>query len=230
MSNLVRRTWTKTDPCLSELESLTQPPPWSSQPHTPAPSNASIPRCVSVDANGFLAPTTQPADSMTMGSAGTPGVHPDLANDYSLMWSGVDLPLQPRPSANLFENQLIHGPDSPFYSSPPESCPSPGLSDVTYSVPPHSNSSISSASLSVLDQYPKQILNVDMTASPLPMHAALHWEGSDSWMPPSNVALGGTLIEPSVQCHYPSPSWSGTDRLLYDDQSLTHYEPVSWTI
>lgn len=191
-------------------------------------------RCVSVDANGFLAPPTQQADSLSIGSAVASGIHPDLANDYSLTWSGVDLPLQPRPSTNMFENQLLQGADSPFYSSPPESCPSP-FSDVTYSVPPHSNSSISSACLSVIDQCPKQILNADITSSPLPMHASLHWDGSDSCMPPSQmvpISLGETFIEPSVQCHYLSPSWSSTDCLLYDDQvqSLTHFEPMSWTI
>lgn len=138
--------------------------------------------------------TSQP-HNMSIGSLVAPGIHPDLVNDCSLMWSGVDLPLQPRPT---FQNQLPESTDdSPFYSSPAETCPSP-LSDATYSLPPHSSSSISSASVSVIDQYPKNILKGDVTSSPMQMHTPLRWD-SDAGLPPCNLipmSMGENVIQP----------------------------------
>lgn len=184
-------------------------------------------------AGSLLAATPPHSNSMSIGSLVAPGEHPDLVNDCSLMWNGMDLPLQPRPAANLFQNQLPDtADDSPFYSSPAETCPSP-LSDTTFSLPPHSTSSISSASVSIIDQYPKSILNSDVTSSPQQMPSPLRWEGSDAGMPPSHlfpISLEENLIQPEVQCHYPSPSWASTDYLLYDDQvqSLAHFQPMTW--
>lgn len=143
---------------------------------------------------------TSHAHSMSIGSLVAPGIHPDLANDCSLMWSGVDLPLQPRPA---FQSQLPESvDDSPFYSSPAETCPSP-LSDATFSLPPHSSSSISSASVSVIDQYPKNIMKVEVTSSPLQMPTPLRWD-TDAGMPPSHLvpmSMGENMIQPvSVFC------------------------------
>jgi hypothetical protein len=190
---------------------------------------------------------TSQTNTMSIGSLVAPGIHPDLANDCSLMWSGVDLPLQPRPT---FQTQLHeNADDSPFYSSPAETCPSP-LSDTTFSLPPHSSSSMSSTSVSVIDQYPKNILKGDVSASPLQLHTSLLRWDTDAGMPQSHLvpmSIGENLIQPvsfainqpmenlltfsqPVQCHYPSPSWSGSDCLPYDDQvqSLHQFQPVSW--
>jgi hypothetical protein len=138
---------------------------------------------------------TSHAHSMSIGSLVAPGIHPDLANDCTLMWSGVDLPLQPRPA---FHSQLPESADdSPFYSSPAETCPSP-LSDATFSLPPHSSSSISSASVSVIDQYPKHILKIETTSSPLQMHTSLRWD-TDTEMPPSHLvsmSMAESMIHP----------------------------------
>lgn len=187
-------------------------------------SEASIPRCLLMDADPLLANTSQPSDSMSIGSIVAPGVHPDLANDCSLMWNGMDLPLQPHPSANMFQNQLPSHADSPFYSSPAETCPSP-LSDTTYSAPPHTSSSIST-SVSAIDQYPKDILNTEMTASPLQMPSPLRWDGTES----ISISIEENLAQPPVQCHYPSPPWSSTDCLPYDEQvqSLAHFHSIPW--
>lgn len=155
--------------------------------------------------NGMsLAATSQP-NTMSIGSLVAPGIHPDLANDCSLMWSGVDLPLQPRPT---FQNQLPEtADDSPFYSSPAETCPSP-LSDTTFSLPPHSSSSISSTSVSVVDQYHKNILKGEVTASPLQVHTPLLRWDTDAGMPPSHLvpmSMGENLIQPvSFPCDYPA--------------------------
>ncbi|KAJ5086829.1 Zinc finger protein [Penicillium alfredii] len=212
-----------------ELEAQTDSQ-WT--PPTQAPmvtESASIPHCVSMDNSGLLAATSQP-HSMSIGSLVAPGVHPDLANDCSLMWSGVEMPLQPRPS---FQNHVPESADdSPFYSSPAETCPSP-LSDAAYSLPPHSSSSISSGSVSVIEQYPKGIMKPEV-ASPLQMHSPLRWDGSDAAMPSHMVpiSLGENLIQPPVQCHYPSPTWSGADCLPYEEhlQHMGHFQPVTWAM
>lgn len=223
----------RADNCHSELESQTEQSQWTSQAQTPAMSEASIPRCMPVDANALLAGTSQQSNSMSIGSIVGSAVHPELSSDCSLMWNGMDLPLQPRPSANMFQNHLPQtADDSPFYSSPAETCPSP-LSDATFSVPPHSSSSMSSVSASVIDSYPKNILNADVTSSPLQMPSPLRWDGPDSSLPPSHlvpISLEENLIQPPVTCHYPSPSWSSTDCLPYDDpvHSLAHFQPMTW--
>ncbi|KAJ5659592.1 Zinc finger C2H2 [Penicillium longicatenatum] len=225
-----------------ELESQPEQSQWAPRTQTPMTGeSASIPRCISMDNNSLMAGTSQP-NSMSIGSLVAPGVHPDLANDCSLVWSGMDLPLQhPRPSTNLFHNQLPEpADDSPFYSSPAETCPSP-LSDTNFSLPTHS-SSISSGSVSLIDAYPKSMMKTDLTASPMQMHSPLRWDGSDvvptSHMMP--ISLEDSLIQPPVQCHYPSPSypspsypspsWSSPDCLPYDDQvqSLAHFQPLGW--
>ncbi|KAJ5679667.1 hypothetical protein N7462_007911 [Penicillium macrosclerotiorum] len=216
-----------------ELESQPDHAQWTPQTSPPVVNSAVIPRCMSMDGGSMLAADAQQSHSMSIGSLVAPGVHPDLANDCSLMWNGMDLPLQPRASANLFQNHLPEtADDSPFYSSPAETCPSP-LSDATYSLPPHSSSSISSASVSVIDQYPKNILKNDMTSSPLQMASPLRWD-VDAGMPPTHlvpISLEDSMIQPPVQCHYPSPSWSSADCLPYDDQvhSLAHFQPQPMT-
>ncbi|CAL5874463.1 uncharacterized protein PFLUO_LOCUS8759 [Penicillium psychrofluorescens] len=214
-----------------ELESQTEhsSAQWAPPSRAPAP-------VVSVDAGtgSLLAPSSQ-AHAMSIGSIVAPGIHPDLANDCSLMWSGMELPLQPRP-VNMFQHHLPESADdSPFYSSPAETCPSP-LSDVAFSIPPHSTSSISSGSVSLIDQYHnKGMMKTDVTSSPLQMHSPLRvWDGSDAGLPPSQllpISLEESMIQPPVHCHYPSPSWSGTDCLPYEDQMSHHYpqaQAVGW--
>ena len=182
----------------SELESQPEQSQWAprSQPQITNDSS-SIPRCVTVDAESLLAATSQ-SHSMSIGSLVAPGVHPDLANDCSLVWNGMDLPLQqPRPSTNLFHNQLPESADdSPFYSSPAETCPSP-LSDTAFSLPTHT-SSISSGSMSMMDQYPKGMMKTDIMASPLQMNSPLRWDSSDL-VPTSHlvpISLEENLIQP----------------------------------
>ena len=193
--------------------------------------SSSIPRCVAMDTGSLLAASSQP-QPMSIGSLVAPGVHPDLASDCSLVWNGMDLPLQQQcPAANVYQGPVPESADdSPFYSSPAETCPSP-LSDATFSLPPHSSSSISSGSVSVIEQYPKGLLKPE-TTSPLQMASPLRWDGSDQGMPPSHfpISLEENLIQPPVQCHYPSPSWSSADCLSYDDhvQSLAHMNPMGW--
>ncbi|KAJ5206165.1 Zinc finger C2H2 [Penicillium cf. griseofulvum] len=212
-----------------ELESQPEQP-WASNTQKPIVTESGVPRCMSMD-HGMPLAATSHSHSMSIGSLVAPGIHPELANDCSLMWSGVDLPLQPRPA---FHSQLPDSvDDSPFYSSPAETCPSP-LSDATFSLPPHSSSSISSASVSVIDQYPKNILKGDVTSSPLQIHTPLRWD-TDAGMPPSHLvpmSMGENMIQPPVQCHYPSPSWSSADCLPYEDQvhSMHQFQPVSWSM
>ncbi|KAJ5770030.1 uncharacterized protein N7511_002081 [Penicillium nucicola] len=210
-----------------ELDSQTEQNTWTHNHETIA--EASLPRCMSID-HGLTMTAASQLHNMSVGSLVAPGIHPDLVNDCSLMWSGVDLPLQPRPT---FQNHLPESADdSPFYSSPAETCPSP-LSDATFSLPPHSSSSISSASISVIEQYPKNILKSEITSSPLQMHTPLRWD-ADAGLPPTNLAaisVGENMVQTSVQCHYPSPSWSSTE-FSYGDQlpSMQQFQPVSWTI
>lgn len=141
-----------------------------------------------------------------------------------MVWSNMELPLQHRPSANLFQNHIPEtADDSPFYSSPAETCPSP-LSDATFSLPPTSGSSISSGSVSVVDQYPKDILK-DMTASPLQMASPLRWEGAETTLPPSHLvplSLEENLIQPVCVTFPPlSPLKSGSSSSETNSKSLT---------
>ncbi|KAJ5344979.1 Zinc finger C2H2 [Penicillium brevicompactum] len=210
-----------------ELESQSDQPTWAPKPQDPIVSESSISRCMSMD-NGLSLTATPQSNTMSIGSVVAPGIHPDLANDC-MMWSGVDLPLQPRAT---FHNHLSEAADdSPFYSSPAETCPSP-LSDTTFSLPPHSSSSISSASVSIIDHYPKNIINGDVHASPLQMNTPLMRWGGDADMPAHLVpmSLAENMIQPPVQCHYPSPSWSSSDCLPYEDQtqSMPHFQPIAW--
>ncbi|KAJ5082827.1 hypothetical protein N7532_011870 [Penicillium argentinense] len=214
-----------------ELEAQTEQAQWT--PQTQATSvGEPVPRCMSMDSGSLMAGNPQSSHSMSIGSIVAPGVHPDLAGDCGMVWNNMELPLQQRPTANMFQNHIPEtADDSPFYSSPAETCPSP-LSDATFSLPPHSSSSISSASVSVIDQYPKGILKTEVTSSPLQMASPLRWEGTETGIPPSHlvpISLEENLIQPPVQCHYPSPSWSSADCLPYDDpQSLAHFQPMGW--
>ncbi|QQK46046.1 Zinc finger, C2H2 [Penicillium digitatum] len=209
-----------------ELESQSEQSSWESNPPELIVPESAVPRCLSMD-HGMTLATASHSHSMSIGSLVAPGIHPDLANtDCSLMWSGVDLPLQPRP---VFHSQLPDSvDDSPFYSSPAETCPSP-LSDATFSLPPHSSSSISSAYVSVIDQYPKNILKGDVNSSPLQMHNSPRWE-IDAGMPQSHlvaIPMEENMIQP---CHNHSPAWSSADCLPYEDQvhSLHQFQPRSW--
>ncbi|KAJ5972037.1 uncharacterized protein N7479_001955 [Penicillium vulpinum] len=211
-----------------ELESQSGHPSWASNAQKHIITDSAVSRCMPMGP-GMPLTATPHSHSMSIGSLVAPGIHPDLANDCSMMWSGVDLPLQPRPA---FHTQLPESvDDSPFYSSPADTCPSP-LSDATFSLPPHSSSSISSASVSVIDQYPKNIMKGSVTSSPLQMHTPLRWE-TDAGMPPSHLvpmSMGENMIQPPVQCHYPSPPWSSADCLPYEDQvhPMHQFQTGTW--
>ncbi|KAJ5172915.1 hypothetical protein N7492_005508 [Penicillium capsulatum] len=211
-----------------ELESQPEQTQWSAHSQAPVVTDSSsIPRCMAVDNGSLLAGSSHHSQPMSIGSLVAPGVHPELANDCSLVWNGMDLPLQQqRPPTHMFQGPVPESADdSPFYSSPAETCPSP-LSDATFSLPPHSSSSISSASVSVIDQYPKGLFKTE-TASPpangLP--AALGWLRAGRYVFDRNY-------KPShpVQCHYPSPSWSSADCMPYEDQvhSMAHMNQMGW--
>ena len=82
----------------SELESQSGQSSWASNTQQPIATEPAVPRCMSMD-HGMPLTATSHSHSMSIGSLVAPGIHPDLANnDCSLMWSGVDLPLQPRPA------------------------------------------------------------------------------------------------------------------------------------
>ncbi|KAJ6171214.1 zinc finger protein [Penicillium chermesinum] len=196
-----------------ELESQPEQTQWTSQ-QSQMVESTSIPRCVSMDNSSLLAATSQ-SHSMSIGSLVAPGVHPDLANDCSLMWNGLEMPLQQRPSANLFQNHL----------------PDPADDNATFSMPPHSSSSISSGSVSLMDHYPKGMIKTEVSASPLQMQSPMRWDNSDI-VPTSHlvpISLEENLIQPPVQCHYPSPTWS-SDCLPYEDQvqSMAHFQSMGW--
>lgn len=224
---------------------------WVAPNRTPVITNspASIPRCVSVYASTapLLAPTPQ-STSMSIGSIVAPGTHPDLANDGALLWSCFEPPLQPR-AQPMFSSHIPEcAADSPFCSSPPETCPSPP-SEAAFSLAPHATSTISSGSVSFMDDFPKDMMKHEITASPLQMATLLHWDGSDAGMPPSQllpISLEEDLITVSslsewnpsfapgltdpFQCQYPSPSWSSSDCLPYEDhvQPINHFQAVGW--
>lgn len=121
---------------------------------------------------------------------GTGIIHPDLANDLSLPWNGMEIPLQPRPT--VFGNHIRDSPDNISFYSSPDTCGSPASDAAGYVLPPHP----SSAPTSVMEpfSYP------DLTSSPLQLPAAREWDNLDVVSSAPNMmplALDGNqLIHP----------------------------------
>ncbi|EAU36521.1 predicted protein [Aspergillus terreus NIH2624] len=142
---------------------------------------------------------------MSIGSIVGPAIHPDLASDCGLIWNGMGAAAassEPQPSLYHHPHQhSIHESveDTRFYTTP-DTCPSP-LSDgrSTLSIPSHSRSSVCSTPVAVVDAYPDvNIIESELTSSPVPMHASVrgwdHPEGSSmSHMIP--LSLNESLVQ-----------------------------------
>ncbi|KAJ9379403.1 transcriptional regulator family: C2H2 zinc finger [Paecilomyces variotii] len=195
-------------------------PSQSSVVSDPSSVADTIPACATPDSLPVVS-----SGSMSIGSIVAPGVHPDLASDYSLPWSGMEIPMDPR--ATPFPNHIRESAgDSPFYSSP-DTCGSP-LSDVP-SFHLSQPRSVSSAPTSV-------IFNPELVQSPLQIDDGCDWDPIDS----ANIvpfSLEGDMLQPTFQCQYPSPTWMGLSGLPYDESLLPPPESFqgmmgwkSWTL
>jgi hypothetical protein len=205
---------------------------------TSAPSNmiTSVP----LDVTSASYPTSQVSTPMSSGSPviGS-GIHPDLANDISLPWNGMEIPLQPRPI--VFGSHIRDSPDDlPFYSSP-DTCGSPASDAAGYVLPPHP----SSAPTSVMESFHYS----DLTASPLQLPSAREWDNLDVVSSAPNMmplALDGNQLihpvgEPSShqgnsylesrltwhlqnlqQCQYHSQPWMEMNGTHYEESLLPH--------
>jgi hypothetical protein len=227
---------------------------WGRQNPLSVPSEPSyLPKGASVDPNaGHFLAATQPTTSMSIGSIVAPPIHPDLANDGGLMWMGMNM--QSEHQTPIYPSHHIHESveDHQFYSSP-EACPSPSSDGATLSIPSQSRSSVASTPTAVVDPYPENILEADLTSSPMPMHANLRcWDQSEGPLPQSsfapvslNESLAQSVSHPQLtdktsrltsqqpfHCQYPSPTWSGPQHYSYDEPSLptgTQFPPpMSW--
>ncbi|KAL2216223.1 putative C2H2 finger domain protein [Thermoascus aurantiacus ATCC 26904] len=161
------------------------------------PPNVISPVLVDTNTGSFPA-TRQQSTSMSINSIVAPGIHPDLAGDYSLTWSGTEIPLQPR--AHMFPGYIRDSTDdSPFYSSP-ETCASPSSDGPSFQAPAQPRQSVSCAQTSMIEQYPKNIYSTDLTASPVQIHSPIRdWDPLEGNVPAPNVipiSLDGDVIQP----------------------------------
>ncbi|OKL64095.1 hypothetical protein UA08_00621 [Talaromyces atroroseus] len=164
---------------------------------TSAPSN--MVTSVPIDVTSASYPTSQVSTPLSSASPVIGGgIHPDLANDISLPWNGMEVPLQPRPT--VFGNHIRDSPDDlPFYSSP-DTCGSPASDAAGYVLPPHP----SSAPTSVMEPFHYS----DLTASPLQLPAAREWDNLDVVSSAPNMmplALDGNQLIHPVESTLPIP-------------------------
>ncbi|KAL5361374.1 C2H2 finger domain protein [Aspergillus floccosus] len=232
-----------------ELEAQMNQPHWIQQQNhalVSEPPSSYAPKRAPTDTHTspFLtAPSTQPQHTMSIGSIVGPVIHPDLASDCGLVWNGMSAATPSEPQPSLYHHHQHHHhhhrhhshphqhsihesvEDTRFYTTP-DTCPSP-LSDgrSTLSIPSHSRSSVCSTPVAAVDVYPDvNIIESELTSSPVPMHASVrgwdHPEGSSmSHMLP--LSLNESLVQPqAMHCQYPSQGWSTTPQINYDDHSL----------
>ncbi|KAB8236129.1 uncharacterized protein BDW43DRAFT_248646 [Aspergillus alliaceus] len=224
-----------------ELENQMNNAQWGRQSHLPMVSESPyLPKGAPVDPNaGHFLAATHPATSMSIGSIVAPHIHPDLANDTGLMWMGMDM--SSGHQTPIYPHQIHESvEDNQFYSSP-ENCPSPSSDGATLSIPSHPRSSVASTPTAIAEPYPENIVDADLTSSPMPVHESLRcWDQSEgplatpSYAPVSlneslaqsvsqsqpvtgNMTLTG---EQPFHCQYPSPTWSATHHFGYDDHPL----------
>lgn len=129
-------------------------------------------------------PTTQQQNTMCIETLVTPKIQLDLAEDQPIEWTGLDFQ-QPQPSrrSSMLQGNIPESIENSLFYTYPESCAS-SLSDcATFSLGSQTRSSISSTPPTILDQYPEQVLETDLTASPVPMHSELPcWNTSTTSM------------------------------------------------
>ncbi|KAF9894773.1 hypothetical protein FE257_004394 [Aspergillus nanangensis] len=205
----------------------------------PPPATPYVTKCAPSDPHtaSYLA-VTQAQNSMSIGSIVGPAIHPELvANDCGMIWSGLDM--HPDPQSTLYpghqqqqqqqQQPHIHESveDTGFYATP-DTCPSPLSDGPTLSIPSHSRSSVCSTPVAMVDTYPENIMDSELTSSPVPMHTNIRcWEQTEgqniSNMVP--LSLNESLIHSSLQCQYPQPTWPTSQTLSYDEQQC-HLPPA----
>ncbi|KAF7593058.1 hypothetical protein BBP40_012075 [Aspergillus hancockii] len=190
-----------------ELESQMNNAQWGRQNHLPLSSEPYLPKSAPVNHNaGHFLAAAQPTTSMSIGSIVAPAIHPDLANDGSLMWMGMNL--QPEHQTPIYPSHHIHESveDNQFYSSP-EACPSPSSDGATLSIPSHSRSSVASTPTAIVDTYPENIVESDLTSSPMPLHANLRcWDQPEGPLPQSSFAPVSLNESLAQSYHFTVPS------------------------
>ncbi|THC87141.1 hypothetical protein EYZ11_013413 [Aspergillus tanneri] len=167
--------------------------PMVSEPHY-------VTKCAPIDPNSatYIAVTQQP-NSMSIGSLVGPAIHPDLANDCGMMWH--EMPMHSQHQAPMYPSNHIHESveDTRFYGSP-ESCSSPSSDGATLSIPSHPRSSLSSTPVAVVDPYPENIIESDLTSSPMSMTANVRcWDQQEHNLASSNIvqlSLHDGLVQP----------------------------------
>ncbi|KAE8145358.1 hypothetical protein BDV25DRAFT_164878 [Aspergillus avenaceus] len=217
-----------------ELEAQMNNAPWGRQnpvPMVPEPSFAH--KGASVDSHGSYLAVTQPASSISIGSLVGPPIHPDLANDCGLMWMGMNM--QSEHQTPIYPGHIHESVEDQYYSSP-EACPSPSSDGATMSIPSHSRSSVASTPTAIVDAYPENLVDPELTSSPMPMHANLRsWETPEAPLPSSSftpVSVSESLAQSPFHCQYPSPTWPPAHGFGYEEPSLpsgsSFPPPLTW--
>ncbi|PYH89940.1 C2H2 finger domain protein [Aspergillus ellipticus CBS 707.79] len=198
---------------------------WQQQNRTPIIAEHYVSNTAPVTSHpGQYLAVTQPQNAMSVGSLVAPAIHPELSADCGLMWNSVEIP-------SGHQTPLYHGhphihesvEDSRFYATP-ETCPSPLSDGTSLSVHSHSRSSVVSTPVTVVEPYPESMMEPDLTSSPMSMQSNMRcWEQPDTSLPSLSMMplpLSESLLQPTIHCPYPSPGWSTTHSLTYDDHTL----------
>ncbi|GCB26381.1 krueppel-like factor 3 [Aspergillus awamori] len=214
---------------------------WHQQSRTPIISEPYVPATTSMPATQtpYLA-VTQPHNAMSVGALVAPAIHPDLSNDCGLMWNSVEITSGHQTPLYQGPHQIHESVEDSRYYATPETCPSPISDGTSLSVHSHSRSSVVSTPVTVAEPYPESLMEPDLTSSPMSMQSNMRcWEQPDTSLPSLSMMplpLTESLLHPSIHCHYPSPSWSASPSLTYEEHALppASYPPAmnwkSWAI
>lgn len=125
-----------------------------------------------------------PTTPVSTSSVASPASTIDSASDY-MPWNGMEIPIQPRPSAVFGSHIQDPSDDLSFYSSP-DSCKSPVSEIAGYGMPPIPPSTPSS----VMDSYNVAVFNPEMSASPLQLPVtSCEWNSMDIMPVPNMMPL-----------------------------------------
>lgn len=145
-----------------------------------------------------MTPMSMPVSSTPVSSTGSVAGPPstiDSGSNFMLSWNGMEIPIQPRPSA-VFGSHVQDSPDDLSFYSSPDSCRSPVSEIAGYGMPPIPPSTPTS----VMDSYNVVVFNPEICASPLQLPVtSCEWNHMDLMPVPDMMPLaldGDNFVEP----------------------------------
>ncbi|KAL1978738.1 hypothetical protein VTN31DRAFT_1597 [Thermomyces dupontii] len=151
-----------------------------------------------------MTPMSMPVSSTPVSSTGSvagPASTIDSGSNFMLSWNGMEIPIQPRPSA-VFGSHVQDSPDDLSFYSSPDSCRSPVSEIAGYGMPPIPPSTPTS----VMDSYNVVVFNPEICASPLQLPVtSCEWNHMDLMPVPDMMPLAldsDNFVEPALQSPY----------------------------